>query len=99
MVAKNGFHLCFQKLYERWQKCIVAQGDYFEGGYASVPWTIQGRTRSKRNGKRRKKQKYIRKIYTKSNSGSQRYDNSVARPSSKQSELSRIFQLQLGERL
>ncbi|GFT26082.1 mariner Mos1 transposase [Trichonephila clavipes] len=27
-VAKNGFQLCFQKLYERCQKCIVAQGDY-----------------------------------------------------------------------
>ena len=35
-VAKNGFQQCFQKLYERWQKCIVAQGDYFEGGCASV---------------------------------------------------------------
>ncbi|GFV41703.1 hypothetical protein TNCV_3628541 [Trichonephila clavipes] len=24
--AKNGFQLCFQKLYERWQKCIVPKG-------------------------------------------------------------------------
>ncbi|GFY34097.1 hypothetical protein TNCV_4983001 [Trichonephila clavipes] len=31
-VAKNGF----QKLYKRWQKCIVTQGDYFEGGCTSV---------------------------------------------------------------
>ncbi|GFU98129.1 uncharacterized protein TNCV_1491511 [Trichonephila clavipes] len=30
-VAKNGFQLCFQKLYERWQNCIVTQQDYFEG--------------------------------------------------------------------
>ncbi|GFV56307.1 hypothetical protein TNCV_1312061 [Trichonephila clavipes] len=29
-VAKNGFQLCL-KLYERWWKCIVAQGDFFEG--------------------------------------------------------------------
>ncbi|GFV37337.1 mariner Mos1 transposase [Trichonephila clavipes] len=35
-VAKNYFQLCFQKLYERRQKCIVAQGDYLEGGCASV---------------------------------------------------------------
>ena len=25
---KNGFQNCFQRLYSRWQKCIVAQGDY-----------------------------------------------------------------------
>ncbi|GFU80064.1 hypothetical protein TNCV_579441 [Trichonephila clavipes] len=31
-IAKNGF----QKLYERWQKCVIAQGDYLEGGCASV---------------------------------------------------------------
>ncbi|GFU50273.1 hypothetical protein TNCV_301061 [Trichonephila clavipes] len=30
-IAKNG-----KKLYERWQKCIVAYWDYFEGGYALV---------------------------------------------------------------
>ncbi|GFW63664.1 hypothetical protein TNCV_4329521 [Trichonephila clavipes] len=35
-VAKNGFQLRFQKLYERWQKCIAAQGDYFESEYAMV---------------------------------------------------------------
>ncbi|GFX99585.1 hypothetical protein TNCV_5026391 [Trichonephila clavipes] len=34
--ANNGFQLCLQKLYEHWQRCIVAQGDYFKGGYASV---------------------------------------------------------------
>ncbi|GFT20121.1 HTH_48 domain-containing protein [Trichonephila clavipes] len=35
-VAKNGYQLCFQKLCELWQKCIVTQGNYFEGGCASV---------------------------------------------------------------
>jgi len=27
----NGFQECLQHLYSRWQKCIVAQGAYFEG--------------------------------------------------------------------
>ncbi|GFY34557.1 mariner Mos1 transposase [Trichonephila clavipes] len=31
-VTKNSF----QKLHELWQKCIVTQGNYFEGGCASV---------------------------------------------------------------
>ncbi|GFV49805.1 uncharacterized protein TNCV_1736881 [Trichonephila clavipes] len=35
------FQMSFQKLCERWQKCIVAQWDYFEGGCASVRLTIQ----------------------------------------------------------
>jgi len=26
----NGFQECFQHLHSRWQKCIVARGDYFE---------------------------------------------------------------------
>jgi histone-lysine N-methyltransferase SETMAR len=30
-LSQNGFQACFQQLYSRWQKCIVAQGDYFEG--------------------------------------------------------------------
>ncbi|GFX63853.1 hypothetical protein TNCV_4401471 [Trichonephila clavipes] len=38
--SKNGFQMCFQKLYERYQKCIIAQGDYIEGGCASVLCTI-----------------------------------------------------------
>ncbi|GFS80837.1 hypothetical protein TNCV_126051 [Trichonephila clavipes] len=32
VVAKNDFHLGFQKLYECLQKCIIAQEDYFECG-------------------------------------------------------------------
>ena len=28
--SQNGFQQCFQYLYSRWQKFIVAQGDYFE---------------------------------------------------------------------
>jgi hypothetical protein len=30
-VSKNGFQECFQKLYERWQKCITLKENYFEG--------------------------------------------------------------------
>jgi hypothetical protein len=30
-LSQNGFQECFQHLYSRWQKCIGAQGDYFEG--------------------------------------------------------------------
>lgn len=32
---KNGF----QKLYECWQKYIVVQGDYFEGGFDDVNYS------------------------------------------------------------
>jgi hypothetical protein len=30
-VSKIGFQECFQKLYERWQKCVTVQGNHFEG--------------------------------------------------------------------
>jgi len=30
-LPQNGFQECFQHLYSRWQKFIVAQGEYFEG--------------------------------------------------------------------
>jgi hypothetical protein len=33
-LLQNDFQQCFQHLYSRWQKCIVAQGDYFEGNVA-----------------------------------------------------------------
>jgi hypothetical protein len=29
--SQNGFQECFQHLYSPWQKCLIAQGDYFEG--------------------------------------------------------------------
>jgi histone-lysine N-methyltransferase SETMAR len=32
----NIFHQCFQQLYQRWQTCIAANGDYFEGGCGYV---------------------------------------------------------------
>jgi hypothetical protein len=32
----NIFQQCFQQLYQRWQTCIVAKGDYFEGGCGYV---------------------------------------------------------------
>jgi len=28
-LSQNDFQECFQHLYSRWQKCIIAQGDYF----------------------------------------------------------------------
>ncbi|GFW08803.1 HTH_48 domain-containing protein [Trichonephila clavipes] len=31
-MAKNGLQKRFSDLYKRWQKCIVAQGSYFEKG-------------------------------------------------------------------
>jgi hypothetical protein len=30
-VSKKGFQEYFQKLYEHWQKCVTAKGNYFEG--------------------------------------------------------------------
>jgi hypothetical protein len=35
-LSQNDFQACFQYLYSRWQKCIVAQGDYFEGTVAEM---------------------------------------------------------------
>jgi hypothetical protein len=32
----NIFQQCFQQLYQRWQTCIVANNDYFEGGCGYV---------------------------------------------------------------
>jgi hypothetical protein len=34
MVSQNGFQECFQHLYSRWQKCIVAKGGNFGGTVA-----------------------------------------------------------------
>jgi hypothetical protein len=33
-LSQNGFQECFQQVYRHWQKCVVAQGDYFEGNVA-----------------------------------------------------------------
>ena len=30
-LLQNGLQECFQHIYSRWQKCTVAQGEYFEG--------------------------------------------------------------------
>ena len=35
-LSQSGFHECFQRLYSSWQKCLVAQGDYFEGNVAQM---------------------------------------------------------------
>jgi transposase len=32
----NIFQQCFQQLYQHWQTCIVANGNYFEGGCGYV---------------------------------------------------------------
>jgi histone-lysine N-methyltransferase SETMAR len=33
-LSQYGFMKCFQHLYSRWQKQVVAQGDYFKGSVA-----------------------------------------------------------------
>ena len=33
-LTQEGFHEAFQKLLERYNKCIAAEGDYFEGDYS-----------------------------------------------------------------
>ena len=33
-LAQNGFQVCYQHLNSRWQKCIVAHGDYCKGNVA-----------------------------------------------------------------
>jgi len=33
-LSQNGFQECFQHFYSRWQKCVVAKRDYFEGNVA-----------------------------------------------------------------
>jgi len=33
-LSQNGFQECFQRLHSRWQKCVAAQGHFFEGNVA-----------------------------------------------------------------
>jgi hypothetical protein len=33
-LSQHDFQECFQHLYSRWQKCLIAQGEYFEGNVA-----------------------------------------------------------------
>jgi hypothetical protein len=35
-LSRKGFQECFQHIYSRWQKCIVAERYYFEGDVAEV---------------------------------------------------------------
>jgi hypothetical protein len=35
-LSQKGFQECFQHIYSRWQKCIVAERYYFEGNLAEV---------------------------------------------------------------
>ena len=39
-LTQEDFHVAFQKLLERYNKCIAAGGDYFEGDYSFHVWTI-----------------------------------------------------------
>jgi hypothetical protein len=34
--TQNGFQVCLQQLYSRWQTRIIAQRDYFEGNVADM---------------------------------------------------------------
>ena len=34
--SQNDFQECFQHLYSRWRKCVIAQGDYFEGSVVQM---------------------------------------------------------------
>ena len=40
MLTQGDFHGAFQKLLERYNKCIAAKGDYFEGGLEFQVYTI-----------------------------------------------------------
>ncbi|GFS54357.1 hypothetical protein TNCV_4808651 [Trichonephila clavipes] len=35
-MAQNGIQKCFDDLYKRWNKCVVAQESYFKGGCVSA---------------------------------------------------------------
>ena len=39
-LTQEDFHEAFQKLLERYNKCIAAGGDYFEWGLEFNVWTI-----------------------------------------------------------
>ena len=30
-ISKDGFQECFQNFHEHWQKCVGAEGNYYEG--------------------------------------------------------------------
>ncbi|GFS60276.1 DDE_3 domain-containing protein [Trichonephila clavipes] len=40
-MGKNGFQKCFDDLYKQCQKCVAAQGSYFEGGCVSQQFNWQ----------------------------------------------------------
>ena len=47
MLTQEEFHGAFQKLLERYNKCIAARGDYFEGGLEFHVCTINKSARTK----------------------------------------------------
>ena len=50
-LTQDNFHGDFQKLLERYMKCIVSEGDYFEGGLPFHVCTINKSTYTKKNWK------------------------------------------------
>jgi hypothetical protein len=35
-VLENGFQECVYKLYEHWQKCVITEGNYYDGDVVQV---------------------------------------------------------------
>ena len=48
MLTQEDFHGAFQKLLERYNKCIVAGGDFFEGGLEFHVCTINKSAHTKK---------------------------------------------------
>ena len=48
-LTKKDFHGVFQKLFERYKKCIAAGGDYFEGGLEFHVCTLNKSAHTKKN--------------------------------------------------
>ena len=49
-LRQEDFHGAFQKLLERYNKCIGAGGDYFEGGLESHVYTVNKSAHTKKFG-------------------------------------------------
>ena len=50
MLTQEDFHGVFQKLLERYNKCIAAGGDYFEGNKSFMCYTINKNPHTKKSG-------------------------------------------------
>ena len=47
-LTEEDFHGAFQKVLEQYNKCIAAEGDYFEEGLEFHVWTINKSTHTKK---------------------------------------------------